>query len=151
MNFEEKLQAQPRSTAIICGNDILAIGAVKRLKSLALCVPQDISIAGFDDIEVSSIIEPELTIAHIPHRNIGKIAAEQLLEMRRNQTMAPGIELKPFIVECQSLAKPLNRLGLFHYFNNTTWQASPAIAAGAFIARMSRASALFRFANIDES
>lgn len=103
---EKLLENDPRPTAIICGNDILAIGAVKRLKSLGLCVPQDISITGFDDIEVSSIIEPELTTVHIPHRDMGKIAAEQLLEMRRNQTVASSIELKPFIVERQSLAKP---------------------------------------------
>ncbi|MCP4183718.1 MAG: substrate-binding domain-containing protein [Hyphomicrobiales bacterium] len=105
---ETLLENGPRPTAIICGNDILAIGATKRLKSLGLCVPQDISITGFDDIEVSSIIEPELTTVHIPHREMGKIAAEQLLEMRRNQTMSSSIELKPFIVERQSLAKPPN-------------------------------------------
>ncbi len=105
---ETLLQNNPRPTAIICGNDILAIGAVKRLQSLGLSVPQDISITGFDDIEVSSIIEPELTTVHIPHRKMGKIAAEQLLEMRGNQTMASSIELKPYIVERQSLAKPPN-------------------------------------------
>ncbi len=96
----------PRPTAIICGNDILAIGAVKRAKSMGLRVPQDISITGFDDIEMSSIIEPELTTVHIPHREMGKIAAESLLAMREQETLIASTELKPFIVERGSLANP---------------------------------------------
>lgn len=103
---EKLLNKNPELTVIICGNDILAIGAAKRMKSVGLRIPQDISLTGFDDIEVSSIIEPELTTVHIPHRKMGKIAAEQLLEMRRTHTISKSIELKPFIVERQSLAKP---------------------------------------------
>lgn len=104
--IETLLASDPRPTAIICGNDILATGAVKRAKSIGLRVPEDISITGFDDIEVSTIIEPGLTTVHIPHRDMGKIAAECLLEMRKNDTVVQSRELKPFIIERGSLSMP---------------------------------------------
>ncbi|MCP4072559.1 MAG: substrate-binding domain-containing protein [Hyphomicrobiales bacterium] len=104
--LELLLEKKPKPTAIICGNDILAVGAVKQAKALGLRVPEDISITGFDDIEVSSIIEPPLTTVHIPHRKMGKIAAECLLAMRKNQVLSKSIKLNPFIVERGSLSKP---------------------------------------------
>jgi len=104
--IETLLANNPRPTAVICGNDILATGAVKRAKSIGLRVPEDISITGFDDIEVSTIIEPGLTTVHIPHREMGKIAAECLLAMRKNDNLAQSRELKPFIIERGSLSKP---------------------------------------------
>ncbi len=104
--IEELLANNPRPTVVICGNDILAVGAVKRAKSMGLRVPEDISITGFDDIEVSTIIEPELTTVHIPHRKMGRIAAECLLAMRRDGSLSPSKELKPIIIERGSLCEP---------------------------------------------
>ncbi len=104
--IETLLAKTPRPTAVICGNDILAVGAVKRAKSVGLRVPQDISITGFDDIEVASIIEPEITTVHIPHRGMGKIAAECLLAMRKNDSLSRSRELKPHIIERGSLSVP---------------------------------------------
>ncbi len=103
----QNLVAKPaRSTAVICGNDILAVGALKRAKAIGLQVPRDISITGFDDIEISLVTEPELTTVHVPHRKMGKIAAELLMKMRTTETIQPSRELKVDIVERGSLAKP---------------------------------------------
>jgi LacI family transcriptional regulator, galactose operon repressor len=109
--LETLMKSTPRPTAVICGNDVLAIGAMKRAKSLGLRVPEDVSFTGFDDIELSSVVEPELTTMHVPHRKMGKIAAECLLAMLKTDTPSRSHHLKAFIVERQSLARHSQALG----------------------------------------
>ena len=65
----------------MCGNDVLAMGALKQAKEMKLSVPNHISITGFDDIELASLAEPELTTVHVPHKTMGKIAARMLWNM----------------------------------------------------------------------
>lgn len=66
---------------IFCGNDLIAIGAVKSLKEKGLSVPKDISVVGFDDIYVSRLIEPELTTVRQPKYEMGFEAVEMLLKI----------------------------------------------------------------------
>lgn len=75
------LTENPKTTAIMCVNDVLAIGALRAARSLGLRVPDDISITGFDDIEIAQLAEPALTTVHVPHREMGKRAARLLIEM----------------------------------------------------------------------
>ncbi len=79
--FEELMQTEHRPTVVMCGNDVLAAGAINRAKQLGLHVPDDISITGFDDIELASILHPPLTTVHVPHRQMGQIAAKELIDM----------------------------------------------------------------------
>ncbi|MCM8785963.1 MAG: LacI family transcriptional regulator, partial [Candidatus Omnitrophica bacterium] len=65
--------------AIVCGNDLMAIGAIKGIKGNKLRVPEDISVCGFDDIFLSSLISPSLTTVHQPIEKISQIACERLL------------------------------------------------------------------------
>jgi LacI family transcriptional regulator len=104
--IETLLKNNPRPTVVICGNDILAVGAIKRLKSLGLMVPEDISITGFDDIEVASVIEPELTTVHVPHRAMGTKAAKSLLKMIEQDDPCESQQLDTFIAVRHSLSKP---------------------------------------------
>ncbi len=67
-----------RPTAIVCVNDFMAAGALRELRSLNLRVPQDISLTGFDDIELADILSPPLTTAHIPRDLIGRLIFESL-------------------------------------------------------------------------
>lgn len=103
---ETLLGMDPQPTVIICGNDILAIGAIKKIKAMGLRVPEDISVTGFDDISVSSIIEPELTTVHVPHREMGRIAAASLLSMLGKGGHCESQKLNTYIVERNSLASP---------------------------------------------
>lgn len=64
---------------IFCGNDLIAIGAMKKIKELGLRVPEDIGIVGFDDIYLSSLIEPPLTTIKQPNYDMGYRAAEMLI------------------------------------------------------------------------
>ena len=100
----DQLLANPSPpTAVICGNDVLAVGAVKRAKQLGLAVPEDLSITGFADIEVSELIDPELTTVHVPHREMGIAAAKSLIAMLKTQTPVESHLLETRIVNRQSL------------------------------------------------
>jgi LacI family transcriptional regulator len=103
---ERLLNLEPRPTAIVCGNDILAVGAMKRARSLGVQIPDQLSITGFDDIEVCSVVEPGLTTIHVPHRNMGKTAAKCLFTMMKNKNICASSYLETYVVERQSLAAP---------------------------------------------
>jgi len=65
--------------AILCGNDLMAIGAIKAVEESGLKVPDDIGICGFDDIFISYLIKPSLTTVHQPIEKISEIACERLI------------------------------------------------------------------------
>ena len=100
------LQRKPRPTAVICGNDVLAVGAISQAKALGLRVPDDVSITGFDDIELAEVIEPRLTTVHVPHRRMGEAAARALLAIRDGTTDCKGTELETRLVMRESLGAP---------------------------------------------
>lgn len=75
------LQLQDRPTAIFCMNDEMAIGAMKGYFDAGLSVPQDISIVGFDDMQVSRYINPALTSIAQPAEKIGEKSAEVLFQI----------------------------------------------------------------------
>ena len=70
-----------RPTAIICGNDVIALGVVYAASRLGLSIPHDVSIAGIGDFRGSEHLEPGLTTVRLPAKRIGKTAAETLLHM----------------------------------------------------------------------
>jgi LacI family transcriptional regulator, gluconate utilization system Gnt-I transcriptional repressor len=64
---------------IVCGGDILAIGALLELQRRNINVPQEIALAGFDDLELSAILSPAITTVRVPRRAMGEVAAEHLI------------------------------------------------------------------------
>ena len=74
------LQKGDRPTAMICGNDILATGALYGAAASGLQVPDDISVVGIGDFKGSSEIEPALTTVRLPAKRIGKRAGEALVK-----------------------------------------------------------------------
>ncbi len=101
--FAELMTQSPRPTAVICGNDVLATGAIARAKAMGIGVPGDISITGFDDIDLAEVIQPKLTTVHVPHRRMGESAARLLLEIINGQTDCKSVELATEIVLRESL------------------------------------------------
>lgn len=65
--------------AVFCGNDLIAIGAVKALKEAGYKVPEDIGVMGFDDIYMAGMVEPALTTIKQPNYEMGYRAAELLI------------------------------------------------------------------------
>lgn len=107
----ELLEMKPRPTAIICGNDVLAVGAITKARELGLRVPGDLSVTGFDDIELARAVEPKLTTMHVPHRRMGQAAARALLAIRDGATDCPGTLLKTQLIMRGSLDAPPTEAG----------------------------------------
>ncbi len=90
------LDADPELTAIVAGNDLLAIGCYDTLEERGLRCPEDISITGFNDMPFVDRLLPPLTSVRIPQREIGVAAAELLLEQMADGTQtAREILLEP--------------------------------------------------------
>ena len=66
-------------TAVVCVNDVMAVGALRELRERGLRVPQDVSITGFDNVKLSEYCYPALTTVHIPRERIGHLVADALL------------------------------------------------------------------------
>jgi LacI family transcriptional regulator len=91
--FGSLMNIGPRPTAVLCGNDVLAVGALRMAKQLGLDVPNDVSITGFDDIELAQVATPALTTVHVPHRAMGRGAAQMLISMIEDQKPNDSVRL----------------------------------------------------------
>lgn len=77
------LQCWPRwadagVTAIACGSDLHAFGAIGALRDVGLAVPADVSVSGADDQPLSTVIQPNLTTVRLPSLELGRLAAEHV-------------------------------------------------------------------------
>lgn len=70
-----------RPTAVTCYNDLLALGLIRALRELKLDVPGDVSVVGYEDIEVASYASPPLTTVRVPTREMGRQAVEMLIRL----------------------------------------------------------------------
>jgi LacI family transcriptional regulator len=66
--------------AIVCGNDLMAIGAMRELHTAGIRVPADVAVAGFDDMHLGALLAPTLTTVRQPMRLLGERACSVLLE-----------------------------------------------------------------------
>lgn len=96
----------PRPTAVICGNDWLAIGALLEARAMGLDVPRELSITGFDDVAMASEIEPPLTTMRVDNAEIGRLAAHHLLARLSDATAPPLPVLVPDLIERGSVTVP---------------------------------------------
>ncbi len=80
-NTAKYLEMKERPTCIIYPDDFSAIGGMNEIKSRGLNIPEDISIAGFDGINIAAQIEPQLTTIHQDTRMIGRVAANNLINL----------------------------------------------------------------------
>lgn len=98
------LLARPdRPTALVCGNNLSTIGAMRAVRALGLRVPADLSLAGFDDFEWAELFEPRLTLIAQPVAEIGKRATQLLMERIAEPQGPPRtVRLKTSLVERES-------------------------------------------------
>jgi DNA-binding LacI/PurR family transcriptional regulator len=83
------LPASERPTALICANDLMAIGAMSYCRRAGLRVPEDVSVVGFDDLPFASLLTPALTTVRQPGREMGAAAAKLLLAMVNGAAPTP--------------------------------------------------------------
>jgi LacI family transcriptional regulator len=105
--FAAKLLANRRSfTALFAYNDISAIGSIRAIQEAGLRVPEDISVVGFDDIQIAVHHIPSLTTVRQPLQKMGELAARTLLNQIENGTSTmPEIAVEPDFVVRRSTGK----------------------------------------------
>jgi LacI family transcriptional regulator len=74
------LRQRPQPTAVVCGNDLIALGVLSALREAGLRCPQDVSVVGFDDIEVAELTDPSLTTVFQPGYQMGARGAALLIK-----------------------------------------------------------------------
>ena len=82
-------ERRARPTAVIAGNDLVALGVLRSLRSHGLSCPGDVSVVGFNDIEFAQDSNPPLTTVHVPMLEMGTEAARILLEAIENRAQEP--------------------------------------------------------------
>lgn len=97
-----------RPTAVIAASDTMAIGVIRAFNERGFRVPQDVSVVGFDDIDVSAYIEPSLTTVRIFKEEIGRAAVKLLMDRMYNNRQFPYKLVVPVeLVVRESTATPL--------------------------------------------
>jgi LacI family transcriptional regulator len=94
-------------TALVCYNDVSAIGAIRALMDHGLHVPKDISVVGFDDTQSAAFHNPSLTTIRQPLNQMGVVAARILLQRIRGQATFPdAVPILPELVIRESTSPP---------------------------------------------
>jgi LacI family transcriptional regulator len=103
--FQTLMKLKTCPTVVMCGNDVLAVGALRRALDMGLRVPEDVSITGFDDIDLARIVTPSITTVHVPHREMGRRAAVELVKMVENESDGVSNELHSSLRLRESLGR----------------------------------------------
>ena len=79
--FEQLYQLNPRPSAVLAANDLMALGVLWAARNAGLDLPRDLAVVGLDEIDLASKVSPSLSTVALPRREIGKMAMRLLLEM----------------------------------------------------------------------
>ena len=103
--MQQIVSQQHRPTAVFCGGDIMAMGALCAADELGLRVPQDISVIGYDNVRNARFFTPALTTIHQPKDSLGETAFNMLLDRIVNKREeSQSIEVHPRLIERRSVA-----------------------------------------------
>lgn len=103
--MQQILNQKQRPTAVFCGGDIMAMGAICAADEMGLRVPQDISVIGYDNVRNARYFTPALTTVHQPKAQLGEKALEMLLDRITSKREEPQtIEVQPTLIERRSVA-----------------------------------------------
>lgn len=96
------LDQHPQIDAMICYNDLNAIGAMQLCESRGLAVPQDLALVGFDGIALSELTRPTLSTLHVGKHEIGELSMRMLIDRMENKFVNHSISIRPRLLERQS-------------------------------------------------
>lgn len=99
-----ELLAFPEITAVLCSNDRVALGLYHALRGQSRCVPQSISVVGFDDLPWGEYVSPPLTTVRQPGREMGRLAARCVLDARAGSAPPETVLVRPELVVRASVA-----------------------------------------------
>jgi LacI family transcriptional regulator, xylobiose transport system transcriptional regulator len=101
------LERPDRPTAVVCGDDLQALGVYEAARRLGLRIPDQLSVVGFDDIEVTRWCGPPMTTVRQPFAEMGATAARMVLQMAIGEAVEPArVELATQLVVRASTAPP---------------------------------------------
>jgi DNA-binding LacI/PurR family transcriptional regulator len=98
------LSGKAPPTAIMCGNDLLALGAIRAVRDRGLSVPDDIAVTGFDDFDFAQFADPALTTVRIPGYDIGRTAGQALIGVLEGEPPAERQVVLPVALELRESA-----------------------------------------------
>lgn len=104
--FRLLMSRQPRPTAVVCGSEPLAYGAIFEGQALGLDIPGEVSVTGFDDMWLAGELTPALTTIRTPKREMGRAAGQFLLSRLAGKETAPLRPLGFDLVVRDSTAPP---------------------------------------------
>lgn len=104
--MQQLLASGFRPTAVICANDFMAIGVLREIREAGLSVPGDVSVTGFDNIELSEYLYPALTTVNIPRQRIGQLIFHALVPPEGAERASRPIVIEPELVLRDSTAPP---------------------------------------------
>ncbi len=95
----------PHPTALVCFNDLIAIGAYQAAKELGISIPQDLSIVGFDDCEMAAIMGPPLTTVATFPKDLGRQIAEIIFSVHESPNLNGFLHRRthPRLIERESV------------------------------------------------
>lgn len=103
----EMLAGENPPTAIFAGSDLQALGVIDAARSLGLRVPRDLSIVGYDDLQLAEWSSPALTTVHQPLQMMAEEAARLVVRMSEGeQSTTPRMDLATHLVVRESTARP---------------------------------------------
>lgn len=85
-----------RPDAVFCASDVIALGVLRACRDLGVRVPEDVAVAGFDDIALASMVTPGLTTVRQSPYHLGALACRLLLDRLAGDGAAPRVELLPW-------------------------------------------------------
>ncbi|WDV46298.1 LacI family DNA-binding transcriptional regulator [Clostridiaceae bacterium M8S5] len=92
-------------TAILAANDLMGIGAINYCNHIGLRVPRDMSVVGFDDIDLACSITPNLTTISYPLERMGELAIKAIIDQMNNKNKPQLITLYPELIKRESTGK----------------------------------------------
>jgi LacI family transcriptional regulator len=112
MAVEELLNASNKPTAVFCANDLLALGVMRGLTRNGYSIPGDYALVGYDDVEFASILSTPLTSIRQPKYQIGRTAAELLLDEAMNPEthQHKQVMFQPELIVRESSSYCLNKM-----------------------------------------
>lgn len=98
LSAESLINSGKEFTALFCASDLMAIGAMEALENLGYSVPDDISVIGFDDINIAQYMNPKLTTIRQDREKIGESAANVLINLINGQSFDRVLVLPELII-----------------------------------------------------
>jgi len=88
--FQKLHQLREQPTALLCSNDMTAIGVMRQAFELGIAVPQQLSVVGFDDIRLAQFVLPALTTIQMSQGELARLAFHALLEDTQKEHTTPA-------------------------------------------------------------